>query len=153
MVINTYRFRDTWFIAAPPPSVFDAVVDVAGYPRWWPDVRSVRQVDDDTAELVCRATLPYRLVLRMRRTEQDAPAGRLRVELAGDLEGSLAALVVGQPAGTLLDITQHVMARKPLLRHLAPMARPLFRVNHALMMRRGHSGLRHFLSRPGRPVR
>lgn len=149
MGINIYRFRDTWFIAAPPPSVFDAVADLAGYPRWWPDVRSVSRVDDDTAELVCRATLPYRLVLRMRRAEQDAPAGRLRVELTGDLEGSLAALVIGQPAGTRLDITQHVLARKPLLRHLAPMARPVFRANHALMMRRGHSGLRHFLTRPG----
>lgn len=152
MGINTYRFRDTWFIAASPPSVFAAVIDLSSYPRWWPDVRSVDRVDEDTAELVCRATLPYRLVLTMRRAEQDAPAGRLRVDLAGDLEGTLAALVIGQATGTRLDITQHVMARKPLLRHLAPMARPLFRANHALMMRRGHFGLRHFLARPGAPV-
>jgi uncharacterized protein YndB with AHSA1/START domain len=145
---NTYRFQDIWFIAAPAPSVFDAVVDLARYPQWWPDVRSVHRIDDDTAELVCRATLPYELVLRMRRAEQDAPAGRLRVHLSGDLEGSLAALVVGHPSGTRLDITQHVVATKPLLRRL-PIARPLFRVNHALMMRRGQRGLRRFLLRPG----
>jgi uncharacterized protein YndB with AHSA1/START domain len=144
--LNTYRFRDSWFIAAPVASVFDAVVDVGRYPRWWPDVRSVSRIDDDTAEMVCRATLPYRLVLRMSRAEEDAPAGRLRVHLAGDLEGSLAALVVGQPTGTRLDITQQVMATKPLLRRLSPMARPLFLANHALMMRRGQHGLRAFLT-------
>lgn len=144
MRLHTYRFRDVWFIAAPAPSVFHAVVDLASYPQWWPDVRSVRQIDEDTAELVCRATLPYRLVVRMRGAEQNAPAGRLRVHLTGDLEGSLAALVIGQPAGTRLDITQHVVAKKPLLRHL-PIARPLFHLNHALMMRRGQHGLRSFL--------
>jgi uncharacterized protein YndB with AHSA1/START domain len=146
--LNIYRFRDTWFLSAPARTVFDAVVDLAGYPRWWPDVRSVSRIDDDTAELVCRAALPYQLVLRMRRAEQDAPSGRLRVQLAGDLEGSLAALVVRYPAGTRLDITQHVVATKPLLRHLSPLARPLFRANHALMMRRGQHGLRRFLAGP-----
>lgn len=147
MRVNTYQFRDIWFIAAPAPSVFDAVVDLARYPQWWPDVRSVRRINEDTAELVCRATLPYQLVLRMQRAEQDAPAGRLRVRLSGDLEGSLAALVIKQPTGTRLDITQHVVATKPLLRRLV-VARPLFRVNHALMMRRGQHGLRRFLVGP-----
>jgi uncharacterized protein YndB with AHSA1/START domain len=149
--LNTYRFRDSWFIAAPVASVFDAVVDVARYPQWWPDVRSVSRIDDDTAELVCRATLPYRLVLRMSRAEEDAPSGRLRVHLGGDLEGSLAALVVRQPTGTRLEITQQVVATKPLLRRLSPMARPLFLVNHALMMRRGQHGLSAFLT-AGKPV-
>lgn len=147
MHVNTYQFRDSWFIAAPTPSVFDAVTDLARYPQWWPDVRSVRQIDEETAELVCRASLPYNLVLQMRRAEQDAPAGRLRVHLTGDLEGSLAALVRRHPAGTRLDISQRVVATKPLLRHL-PIARPLFRANHARMMRRGQSGLRCFLGRP-----
>lgn len=148
MPANIYRFRDIWFIAAPAPSVFDAVVDLARYPQWWPDVRSVRRIDEETAELICRATLPYQLVLRMRRAEQDAPAGRLRVHLSGDLEGSLAALVLTHSAGTRLDITQQVVATKPLLRRLS-IARPLFRVNHALMMRRGQHGLRRLLARPG----
>ncbi|SFK41103.1 Polyketide cyclase / dehydrase and lipid transport [Amycolatopsis sacchari] len=141
MRLNGYRFRDTWFLPAPRRAVFDAVADLEGYPRWWPDVRSVRKIDEDTAELVCRATLPYRLVIRMRRAEQDASAGRLRVHLDGDLQGSLAARVLGHPRGTTLDITQEVVATKPLLRRLSPVARPLFQLNHALMMRRGRRGL------------
>jgi uncharacterized protein YndB with AHSA1/START domain len=141
-----YRFRDTWSLRAPAAAVFDAVTDLARYPAWWPDVRSVSKVDDDTAELVCRASLPYRLVLRMRRAVQDEPTGRLRVELSGDLEGSLAGLVVPQGSGTRLEITQEVVACKAMLRRLDRLARLVFRANHALMMRRGQRGLRAHLA-------
>jgi hypothetical protein len=144
-VISRYRFRNTWLLAAAPSVVFGAVVDLATYPDWWSDVRSVSQIDDGTAELICRAALPYQLVLRMHRIEQNERAGRLRVELSGDLEGCLAGLVLGSGGGTRLEITQEVVARKPLLRRLDPVARPLFRANHALMMRRGHRGLRTHL--------
>jgi uncharacterized protein YndB with AHSA1/START domain len=142
----TYVFRDIWSLGAPAGAVFAAVTDLERYPAWWPDVRSVRKVDEETAELVCRAALPYRLVVRMHRTEQDEPAGRLRVELTGDLEGSLAGLVVPGTAATRLEITQEVVARKPLLQRLDRLARPVFRANHALMMRRGQRGLRVHLA-------
>ncbi len=138
----TYRFRDVWFLAAPAPAVFATVVDLAGYPRWWPDIRSVTRLDEETAELVCRATLPYGLVLRLYRVDQDEPAGRVAVRLGGDLEGSLVARLAAGPHGTTLDIRQDVTVARPLLRRLDPVARPLFRLNHALMMRRGLSGLR-----------
>lgn len=139
---HDYHFRNTWILPAPVRAVFNAVVDLENYPRWWRDVREVRKIDDDTAELVCRATLPYRLVLSMRRAEQDESTGRLRVWLGGDLEGSLAAHVTAGPAGTRLDITQEVRLAKPLLRAFSPVARPMFRLNHELMMRRGRRGLR-----------
>ncbi|KAA9157191.1 polyketide cyclase [Amycolatopsis acidicola] len=142
MRLNSYLFRDDWFLAAPANKVFATVVDLAEYPRWWSDVRSVSKIDEDTAELVCQATLPYRLVLRMSRAEEDEPAGRLAVLLDGDLRGSLSARVHRRPSGTLLQIRQEVEATKPLLRRLAPVARPVFLLNHALMMRRGHAGLR-----------
>ena len=147
MALNSYRFRDIWVLPAPSPAVFQAVVDLASYPQWWPDVRSVVKLDEDTAEIVCRATLPYRLVVRMRRAEEDARAGRMAVHLDGDLRGSLAARVSAHAAGTLLDIHQDVVATKRLLRMAAPVARPLFRVNHALMMRRGRRGLSALLTR------
>jgi uncharacterized protein YndB with AHSA1/START domain len=144
-VSGTYRFRDTWLLAAAPRAVFAAIADLETYPDWWADVRSVSQVDGETAELICRAALPYRLVLRMHRVEQDERAGRLRVKLTGDLEGFLAGLVLGSGEETRLEITQEVVARKPLLRRLDPLARPLFRANHAMMMRRGRRGLRTHL--------
>lgn len=143
-----YRFRDTWVLPASPKSVFDAVVDLAAYPLWWRDVRSVSQIDDDTAELVCRSRLPYALKLRMHRDQADEGSGHVRVRLSGDLEGTLDGELSPDGEGTRLEITQEVEARKPLLRKLDRVAWPLFRVNHALMMRRGHQGLRKYLVAP-----
>jgi hypothetical protein len=142
-----YRFRSTWLLPGTVPErVFGVVTDLAGYPRWWSDVRAVRRVDDDTAELVCRSRLPFRLVVRMHRDHQDERTGLMRVRLSGDLDGTLAGAVRAAGAGTLLEITQDVQARKELLRRFDTVARPLFRVNHALMMRRGHRGLRSYLT-------
>ncbi|MEV6620496.1 SRPBCC family protein [Amycolatopsis sp. NPDC051106] len=142
-----YRFSSTWLLPGTAPErVFGAVTDLAGYPRWWSDVRTVRRVDDDTAELVCRSRLPFRLVVRMHREHQDERAGLMRVRLSGDLDGVLAGAVHAAGADTLLRITQDVQARKELLRRLDAVARPLFRANHALMMRRGHRGLRSYLT-------
>ncbi|GAA4553064.1 SRPBCC family protein [Amycolatopsis samaneae] len=144
-----YRFRSTWFFPdVPPERVFGAVVDLESYPLWWADVRTVRQVDADTAELVCRSRLPFRLVVRMHRDEQDELTGRVRVLLSGDLEGVLAGAIGSARAGARLEITQDVLARKPLLRKLNAVARPVFRVNHAMMMRRGHRGLLGYLASP-----
>lgn len=145
-----YRFRSTWLLPGTEPGrVFGAVTDLGGYPRWWSDVREVRRVDDDTAELVCRARLPFRLVVRMHREHQDERTGRLRVRLTGDLEGVLEGTVRPAEHGTLLEITQDVLARKQLLRRLDAVARPIFRANHALMMRRGRRGLQTHLTGNG----
>jgi hypothetical protein len=45
-----------------------------------------------------------------------------------------------------LEIVQDVVVNKALLRALAPVARPVFRANHAAMMWRGQRGLRSFLN-------
>ncbi|PRX46741.1 polyketide cyclase/dehydrase/lipid transport protein [Prauserella shujinwangii] len=146
MPLTSYRFRTSWLIGAPARAVFATLVDLGTYPDWWPDVRSVSRVDDDAAEVTCRSMLPITLTLCLRRMEQDEPAGRLGVALTGDLEGSLSGVVRERDGGTRLDITQRVVARKPLLRALSPVAHPVFRANHAVMMRRGLRGLRAYLT-------
>jgi polyketide cyclase/dehydrase/lipid transport protein len=145
--LHDYRFRNVWSLQVAARHVFNAVTDLANYPLWWPDVRSVRRVDDDTAELTCRALLPYALVFRLHRAEQDERAGWLRVAITGDLEGYCQGVVAPEhPGAARLEISQRVVVTKPLLRRLAPVARPLFRVNHAVMMFRGQRGLRSYLA-------
>jgi hypothetical protein len=145
--LNDYRFRNVWSLQAAAHRVFGALVDLASYPAWWPDVRSVSRIDDDTAELTCRALLPYALVFRLRRAEQDERSGRLRVDMSGDLEGYCEGIVAADPRrGARLEIAQEVVVNKPLLRGLAPLARPVFLANHAVMMWRGQRGLRRYLT-------
>jgi hypothetical protein len=146
--LNEYRFRDVWSVSAHTALVFDALVDLVNWPRWWPDVRSVHRIDDDTAEITCRAVLPYALTIRLHRAEQDHDAGRLRVDMTGDLDGYCEGRVVRSSGGSTLAIDQRVAVTRPLLRTLAPVARPLFTANHAVMMWRGQRGLRGYLAPP-----
>lgn len=150
MSLNDYRFRSLWSVRAATSRVFDALVDLTSYPRWWPDIRAVDRVDEDTAEVVCRAVLPYALTFRLHRAVEDPAGGRLRVDMTGDLEGYVHGEVAEhREAGALLAISQRVVVAKPLLRTLAPVARPLFRANHAVMMRRGQRGFRAYLTGAG----
>ncbi|MCA1655978.1 MAG: polyketide cyclase [Pseudonocardiaceae bacterium] len=147
MSLHDYSFRHIWLIRAATARVFTALVDLTSYPAWWPDIRTVTRVDDDTAEVTCRALLPYSLTIRMHRTEQDERAGRMRVDMTGDLEGYVQGVVAEhRTAGALLTISQRVVLTKPLLRALAPVARPLFHANHAVMMRRGQRGFRTYVT-------
>lgn len=147
MSLNHYSFSDVWSVRAATGRVFDALVDLANYPAWWPDIRTVTRVDDDTAEVTCRGLLPYALTFRLHRAEQDEDAGRMRVAMSGDLEGYVEGYVAEhRAAGALLAISQRVVVNKPLLRAFAPVARPLFRANHTVMMRRGQRGIRAYLS-------
>ena len=147
MALHDYRFRSEWSLDVPARAVFDAVVDLMSYPAWWPDVRSVREVDPETAELVCRSVLPFALVVRMRREVQDEAAGTLRVAISGDLRGSLGATIAEHDGpGVRLRIDQDVEVTKSALRLLTPLCRPLFRANHAAMMRRGRRGLQRYLA-------
>jgi polyketide cyclase/dehydrase/lipid transport protein len=144
--LNDYRFRNLWAVRATASQVFDALVDLANYPAWWPDIRAVTQLDDDTAEVTCRSTLPYVLTFRLHRAEENPRKGRMRVDMTGDLEGYVQGLVAQhRTAGALLAISQRVVVNKPLLRALSPVARPVFRANHALMMWRGQRGFRAYL--------
>jgi hypothetical protein len=145
--LNEYHFRNVWSVEVAATAVFGALIDLANYPAWWPDVRSVSKVDEDTAEFTCRALLPYALTFRLHRAEQDEDAGRLRVFMTGDLEGYCQGIVAAdRPDTARLEISQKVVVHKRLLRMLAPVARPLFRANHAAMMWRGHRGLRTYLA-------
>jgi len=144
---NDYRFRSLWSVPAPTGRVFAALVDLAGYPDWWPDIRDVTRVDDDTAEVTCRSVLPYALTFRLHRAVEDESGGRMRVHMTGDLEGFVHGQVAAhRTAGAVLAISQRVVVRKPLLRALAPVGRPVFRANHALMMWRGQRGFRTYLA-------
>jgi hypothetical protein len=67
--------------------------------------------------------------------------------MTGDLDGYCEGLVKETTGGAQLAIDQRVAMTKPLLRTLAPLARPLFTANHAAMMWRGQRGLRGYLGR------
>ena len=137
-----YRFHCVWNLPAPPPAVFAVLEKAEEYPGWWPQVRSVTPVDDTSGTAVFRSFLPYELTVTARERRRDPAAGVLEIAMSGDLEGWARWTLRPAPGGgTRADYDQEVEVRRPLMRRLALPARPVFRANHAWMMRGGRRGL------------
>ncbi|OIK00644.1 SRPBCC family protein [Streptomyces colonosanans] len=142
---NHYRFRCVWALPVPADRVYAALERAEDYPRWWPQVRAVTRVDDASAVITIRSLLPYDMAFSARRTRCDPAAGVLEATLSGDLEGWVRWTVTAAGSGALVRYDQVVDVNKPLLRRFAVPGRPVFRVNHRLMMRAGRRGLGAYL--------
>jgi uncharacterized protein YndB with AHSA1/START domain len=154
---NFYRFRSEWHLDAPPDDVFRALAELDDYPTWWPEVRTVHWVSDDTRQLICRSLLPYELDFTTRQVKRDQQAGILEARLDGDLAGFSRWTITASAGGALAVFDEEVIAHKGLLRRLGLIARPAFTANHSLMMSHGQRGLRAYLAgmrlgrKPGTP--
>jgi len=136
-----YRFRSVWDLPAEPADVYAALERAEDYPRWWPQVREVTSLDARSGSARFRSFLPYDLVVTVSELRRDPGAGVLEIALSGDLEGWVRWTVRAHEGGTRALYEQEVEVRKPLMRRLALVGRPVFLVNHALMMRGGRRGL------------
>ncbi|MFD0274837.1 SRPBCC family protein [Kitasatospora sp. NPDC127111] len=145
---NHYRFRDTWRLPAPPAAVYAALEDVRRYPLWWPEIRAVRQTGtgSDSGEVLVRALLPYQLVIGLETVRRDPAAGVLEAAMSGDLTGWSRWTVSADGTGSRVLFEEDTRPGKPLLRRLALPLHPLFRANHAVLMRRGRRGLAAYLT-------
>ncbi|MFD8752740.1 SRPBCC family protein [Kitasatospora sp. NPDC059577] len=156
---NHYRFQGVWRLAAPAPAVFAALEDVGNYPRWWPEILDARRTGEDSGEMVVRALLPYRLVIGLEARRRDPATGVLEVAMRGDLDGWSRFTVAPETpeapagggagegrAGTRVLFEEDTRPGKALLRRLALPLHPVFRANHAVMMRRGRRGLAAYLA-------
>ncbi|MDT0345579.1 SRPBCC family protein [Streptomyces litchfieldiae] len=142
---SRFRFHGDWEVAAPPPAVYAVLNRPEDYPRWWPQVREVVRTGPDTGHCRFRSFLPFDLHVTVRATRREPAAGVLEIALSGDLDGWLRWTLIPLEGGTRVRHEQDTALRKPLLRRLAPVARPAFAANHAVMMRAGHRGLRAWL--------
>ena len=142
---HRYVFHTEWHLTASPDDVYTALHDVASYPQWWPQVRSVRAVDEVTGELRCRSMLPYDLVFVVSREVEDPSARVLAARQTGDLEGTSRWTIAADGDGTVATFDEDVVVRKALVRAAGVIARPALRFNHDRMMHDGERGLRRYL--------
>ena len=144
----SYAFTASWTTPASVDEIAEVVTDLEHYPEWWPQVRAVAKIDDDTARVLCRSALPYTLDLVLEAVSREAPL--LEVAVGGDLDGWVRWHLTETPDGTRTDFTQEVTVRGALA--LASYAaRPLLTWNHHRMMAGCRDGLARRLSGPRTP--
>jgi hypothetical protein len=144
--LNHYRFVSVWRLTSSPDEVYRVLEDVDRYPLWWPEVRRTDRVDESTVKIVVRSFLPYELSFLASAARQDPQAGVLETAMRGDLDGFSRWTILAEASGTRAIFEEEVVARKQLLRWLAPIARPFFQLNHAAMMRHGQRRLPVYLA-------
>ncbi|HSE07790.1 MAG TPA: SRPBCC family protein [Nocardioidaceae bacterium] len=136
-----YRFETRWQMPFDREHLFAVLADVGRYPAWWPQVRAVARLDDDTAHVVARSLLPYSLDLVLTRVVEDSAAGVLEARITGQLDGWSRWTIDSDLAGTALRYEQEVTAPGRLMTAASAVARPVLEANHTWMMRGGRRGL------------
>jgi hypothetical protein len=143
---TAYRFDNQWQLRAPSQQVYVALAEVEDYQQWWPQIRQIQRIDDNSGRVRIRSLLPYPLDLVLARAVEDEARGILRVDIAGDLQGWCGWQLVARGQVTTARFSQEVHVMVPMLQRVPFAIRPLLRGNHAHMMRSGERGLRRYLT-------
>jgi len=144
--LTHYVFQSVWHIQAPLNDVTGVLKDLESYPAWWPEIQEVRPLGGTRFEVVARSLLPYDLRFVSDADIPQASPDVIDARLSGDMEGTVRWTVTELDYGCRLVYDQEVTTHKRLLNLMAPVARPGFKTNHALMMRHGQAGLRTFMA-------
>ena len=145
--MTEYRLVTVWRIEAPLAAVYAAVCEPLCWPEWWPDAQRIEQRQAGAADGVGRVLhctwqgrLPYRLGFDLITTRMQ-PLEAVEGVVEGDLEGIGRCLFSQAGAVTTVRHEWRVRTTRSWMNLLAPCARPLFKRNHALAMKRGGEGL------------
>jgi hypothetical protein len=144
--LTHYVFRSIWHVEARRADVMPVLYDLESYPAWWPEIRSVRPLGEARFEVVARSFLPYELRFLSDGAAFDPDSGVIDARLSGDMEGTVRWTASEVDGGCRLVYDQEVTTNKRLLNVMAPVARPGFKANHAIMMRHGQAGLQTYMA-------
>lgn len=147
-----YRLVTIWRIHAPLREVYRAIYHSSGWPRWWKGVEAVVELEPgdelgvgSLQRFTWRSRLPYRLTFEMRITRVE-PLVVLEGVAAGDLAGTGRWEFSEEGPVTTVCYKWFVCTNKCWMNWLAPVARPLFKWNHDMVMHDGALGLARLLN-------
>jgi len=145
--MKAYEFVTIWRVKAPVESVWREIYHSELWPEWWKGVEKVMEVragDDNGVGAIRRYTwksrLPYRLTFEMRAVRVEPP---LLMEgiAAGELQGRGLWRLSVEGEETVARYDWKVETTKWWMNLLSPVARPLFKWNHDVVMTWGAQGL------------
>ncbi len=142
-----YEFVTIWRIKAPPDKVWNEIYYSEKWPEWWRGVEEVIELKKGNdlgigsiRRYTWKSMLPYRLTFDME---------TVRVEPMTLIEGNARGELSGRGVWNIKVEGDYVTARydwrvdttKAWMNLIAPLARPLFRWNHDIVMSWGREGL------------
>lgn len=154
MSASAYRFVTEWEMVGTAREVADVLADPLELPRWWPSVYLAVEELTPGGEggvgrhvrVLTKGWLPYTLSWSFRVVESRHPHG-FTLKADGDVAGR--GVWTFEERGAFVHVTYdwRIVAQKPLLRLLSPVARPVFAANHRWAMQRGEESLKLELER------
>ena len=143
----SYEFITVWRVKAPLDKVWSEIYYSEKWPEWWRGVEEVTELkkgDDlgigSVRRYTWKSVLPYRLTFDVE---------TVRVEPMTLIEGIARGEISGRGVLNIKDHGDYVTARydwsvdttKAWMKYAAPLARPLFKWNHDIVMSWGAKGL------------
>jgi len=147
----TYSFTDEWRINGSAADIYGLLSCPRDYPDWWGDAFLEGEGDSGPAapgkraRLLTRGRLPYTLTWELECVEAVEPT-KLDSRIEGDFVGRGIWTITPLEDGACKVVLEwNVDVRKPLVRHLTPVLRPVFRWNHSWAMKRGEQRMQALL--------
>ena len=146
----SYSFLTTWILAAPRDAVWAAIYEIEHWPAWWPGVRRVEKLEHGNGNGVgalyrheWRSVIPYPVRFETRITGIERPF-LIEAKADGELAGT-GRWRFFDGRETAVTYEWNVHTTRPWMNLLAPIARPVFRWNHNVVMHQGGQGLADLL--------
>lgn len=146
-----YEFQTIWRVHAPIDRVWDEIYHSEKWPEWWPGVEEVTELkkgDDLGVGSIRRYTwkskLPYRLSFDVETVRVEPPRS-LEGRAFGELTGTGLWSLIEDADTTVVVYDWRVSTSKGWMNLLAPLAKPIFKWNHDIVMSWGAEALENRL--------
>jgi uncharacterized protein YndB with AHSA1/START domain len=145
-----YSFLTTWILDAPLESVWQAIHEIEAWPAWWRGVERVDKLEHGNGDGIgalyrqeWRSVIPYPVRFETRITRLERPH-LIEAEADGELAGT-GRWRFFDGRETAIVYEWNMRTTRPWMNLLAPIARPVFRWNHNVVMHQGGRGLADLL--------
>ena len=150
-MVQRYALVSQWHLTAPIDRVWSALYEVGEWPRWWPYVKAVEEIEKGEPSGIGAvrlytwgSRLPYNLSFTMRVTVVERPR-RLEGVAEGALEGVGRWQLAAEDDTTWVRYDWQVVTKRAWMVAMAPVLAPVFRWNHGQVMSAGARGLAKYL--------
>ena len=142
-----YSFVTNWELKAPLEEVWNAIYNSLEWPQWWKGVRSVIEINPNDAgglngirTYTWKSSLPYQLRFSMQLTEKEF-LKRLKGIACGELEGTGEWHFTENKGIVHVRYNWNIVTNKKWMNTFAFILRPVFKINHNIVMHWGGKGL------------